>query len=171
MRMPQLRRAAVLTLTAATLATSTACFGSFNTTRKVWMFNRDASKAKFVRELLFLGMNVVPVYGVASLFDAIAANAIEFWTGENPIKMASRTSLDGKTVIQTSVSETNGLRTMVVKGFDHDSLAWTTTMNAVPGSDLVNFKTVFSSGRIVSRVVGVDRAGNPYLISNSDNSP
>jgi hypothetical protein len=165
------RRTVALTLAAITLVTTSGCFGSFNATRKMWTFNRDASKDKFVRELLFLGMNVVPVYGIAAFVDVIGANAVEFWTGKNPIEMASRTRIDGKTSVESVVTEKDGLRAMEVKGFENDHLAWTTTMNAVRGTDLMEFKTVFATGRIVSRVIAVDRAGNPYLISNSDNSP
>ena len=170
MKIP-LRRTVALTIAAVTMATTSGCFGSFNATRKMWTFNRDASKNKFVQELVFLGMNVVPVYGIAAFVDVIGANAVEFWTGTNPITMAGRTRIDGKTSVESAVTEKNGVRTMEVKGFENDHLAWTTTMNAVRGTDLMEFKTVFATGRIVSRVIALDKAGNPYLISNSDNSP
>jgi hypothetical protein len=170
MRFSSVRRTAVLTFTAFTLALSSACFGSFNATRKLWMFNRDVSKNKFAQEAVFLGMVILPVYGIGALVDVVGGNLVEFWTGENPIKMAS-TRIDEKHVVQGVIQVKNGERTMVIKGFEADSLQWTTTAKPVPNTDQMAFTTVFSSGRVVQRVVGVDAAGNPYLVSNNDRSP
>src|SRR5262249_8925874 len=64
MRLVTFRRTALLTLTAATVLGTSGCFGSFNLTRKLYGFNKDVSKDKFVRELVFLGLNIVPIYGV-----------------------------------------------------------------------------------------------------------
>jgi hypothetical protein len=61
-----------------------ACFGPFRATRGVWKFNDDISSNKFVDELVFLAMVIIPVYELASLGDAIIFNSIEFWTGTNP---------------------------------------------------------------------------------------
>ena len=54
------------------------------------MFNRISSwnqsiGTKFVNELVFLALNIVPVYGVAYLADALVINSIEFWSGTNPM--------------------------------------------------------------------------------------
>ena len=65
------------------LSTS-GCFGTFELTRKVYRFNQDVSPNKWVRELVFLVLAIVPVYGLAMFIDAIAVNLIEFWTGRNP---------------------------------------------------------------------------------------
>ena len=168
MRLSHLRRAAVLTLVAATMATSSACFGSFNATRKLWMFNRDVSKNKFAQEVVFLAMNIVPVYGVGAFLDAVVFNTVEFWSGKNPIEMASRTQIDGRHVVETVVTEKNGDRKLVIKGYESGNLSWTTTMSAAPGTDRMEFKTVFANGRVVDRVVGVDQSGSPYLVSSHD---
>jgi hypothetical protein len=170
MRLSPARRTVLLALMGCALATSSACFGSFNVTRKVWMFNRDLSKNKFVQEIAFIGMNIIPVYGVAGFIDVIGANLVEFWTGKNPVTMAS-VRLDGRHVVQSTITGTDGQRTMVIRGLDADSLSWTTTAKFVPNTDYLSFTTVFSNGRTVSRVVGLDAAGNPYLVSNDDKSP
>ncbi len=68
---------------AALLFAQTACFGSFGLTVKVWEFNRSVG-SKWVQEILFLAMVIIPVYEVASLVDAIVLNTAEFWTGNNP---------------------------------------------------------------------------------------
>ena len=169
MKMSQLRRAAVLTVTAASLAVTSACFGSFNATRSLWKFNRDVSKNKFAQEVVFLALNIVPVYGVVGLVDAVALNTVEFWTGKNPMTVTQR--LDGKHVVQTVIQDKDGQRTMVIKAFDGKALDFTTTAKMLPGTDEMSFTTIFANGRTVSRVIGVDNAGKAYVVSNSDSSP
>lgn len=66
------------------LATA-GCFGNFALTRKVYDYNKEVSSDKWVRWLVFLVLNVIPVYAFATLFDAVLANSIEFWSGENPV--------------------------------------------------------------------------------------
>ncbi len=82
------RRVGVLVLAASLLASSTGCFGGFGLTRNVHKFNREVSPDKWVQELVFLGFVIIPVYGIATLADAIIFNSIEFWTGESPISDA-----------------------------------------------------------------------------------
>lgn len=60
------------------------CYGSFALTKKVHSWNGEVSPNKFVQWLVFLGLNVVPVYGVAVAVDALIVNTVEFWTGDNP---------------------------------------------------------------------------------------
>ena len=66
------------------LATS-GCFGGFELTKKVYRFNKQVSPDKWVRELMFLVLVIVPVYGFSTLIDGVILNSIEFWTGRNPI--------------------------------------------------------------------------------------
>lgn len=61
-----------------------SCIGSFALTSKVKDWN-DNIGSKFVNELVFLGMCIVPVYPVVVLADAIVLNSIEFWSGETPV--------------------------------------------------------------------------------------
>ena len=44
------------------------------------------SENRWVNEAVFLGMNIIPVYGVCLFADYIVLNSIEWWTGENPVK-------------------------------------------------------------------------------------
>lgn len=64
---------------------SAGCTGSFMLTKKVYNFHRG-QEGKWMDELFFLGTVVLPVYGLATLGDAIIFNSIEFWTDENPIE-------------------------------------------------------------------------------------
>lgn len=66
------------------LSFTTGCTGSFNMTRKVYDFHRSQDN-KWTDEIVFLIVAILPVYGLATLGDAVIFNTIEFWTGENPV--------------------------------------------------------------------------------------
>ncbi len=65
--------------------TTTACFGTFPIARKVYHWNASVHSDKWVRWLIFLGLNIVPVYAGAAIFDMVFSNSVEFWTGRNPM--------------------------------------------------------------------------------------
>jgi len=69
------------------MISQTGCFGEFGLTRKVYEFNQGVG-GKFLNQLLFWGMCIIPVYEVAGIIDVLILNTIEFWTGSNPIAMA-----------------------------------------------------------------------------------
>ena len=74
------------------LTASTACYGPFNMTRNVYNWNGNIKgsnevNAKWMREIVFFGMIVIPVYMFSALLDAFIFNAIQFWTGDNPLKL------------------------------------------------------------------------------------
>ena len=76
-----------LTLALAVGLTSfQGCIGNFVVTKKILNWNQRLS-SKWVNELVFLLMVIIPVYGVAILIDGIVLNSIEFWTGSNPMAM------------------------------------------------------------------------------------
>lgn len=61
-----------------------SCVGSFGLHNKLSTWNQNIGN-KFVNELVFLVLNIIPAYGVCYLADAIVINSIEFWTGSNPM--------------------------------------------------------------------------------------
>jgi hypothetical protein len=65
--------------------TTTGCFGGFELTKKVYRFNKGVSPDKWIREIVFLVLVIVPIYEIASLVDAVVLNSLEFWTGKNPV--------------------------------------------------------------------------------------
>lgn len=76
-------------LTLATLVLSgsllfSSCVGSFGLFNRLSSWNKGVGN-KFVNELVFLAFNIVPVYGIAYLADALVINSIEFWSGSNPM--------------------------------------------------------------------------------------
>ncbi len=84
-----------------------SCIGSFNLTRSVYDWNKSVGD-KFVNELVFLALNIVPVYGISVFVDAVVLNSIEFWTNENPMAMKEGdksekiVEIDGKSYQLTS---------------------------------------------------------------------
>lgn len=68
---------------------ASGCYGPFLLTRKVWKFNGEVSDNKWVVEVAFLVMNIVPIYYVAGMADSLIFNSLEFWTGNNPMASAS----------------------------------------------------------------------------------
>jgi hypothetical protein len=68
---------------AVMMASMGGCYGSFELVKKVYKFNGTLGN-KFVNELGFLVMTIVPVYSVAGFIDVVVLNSIEFWSGKNP---------------------------------------------------------------------------------------
>ncbi|MCM1031386.1 MAG: DUF3332 domain-containing protein [Oscillibacter sp.] len=76
-----------IVLIAAMGALMSGCYGSFALTSKLHRWNGEVSNSKFVNELVFLGLCILPAYELACLGDALIFNSIEFWGGNNPIAM------------------------------------------------------------------------------------
>lgn len=72
-------------LGATTLLSS--CIGSFSLTNKVLDWNKTIGD-KFVNEVVFVAMSIVPIYQLSIFADAVIFNSLEFWTGENPVVKA-----------------------------------------------------------------------------------
>ncbi len=68
------------------------CIGGRNgfvVTQKLYTWNKGVTKNKFVNEVIFLVLNIIPVYTVcAVLVDGIVLNSVDFWSGSNPLAMA-----------------------------------------------------------------------------------
>lgn len=87
---------------------STACYGPFNLTKNVYRWNSNVKGSgqvndKWMKEIVFFGMLIVPAYMFSALLDTFIFNSMHFWTGESPIKESDLGS-DGTKV--ATVSET-----------------------------------------------------------------
>jgi hypothetical protein len=171
MRLSQFRRAAVLTLSAGALVGTSGCFGSFNMTRKLYGFNKTVSKDKFVQELVFLGLNVVPIYGIAGFIDVVVGNTVEFWTGTNPIDMSSTIQVDSTTSVKRVMVEKDGVQTMTLIVFKSDRLVGTTTVKHVVGANQVTFVTLLADGRTESHVATLGLDGKAFVSSAAYANP
>jgi hypothetical protein len=104
-----LRRASsaiALALCLSTASLTLSCYGRFPLTKAVYNFNGDVSDDKVVRSVLMWAFIILPVYGVATLGDALIFNLIEFWTGET-MTVASASGHDG---VEVSLAPANGGR-------------------------------------------------------------
>ena len=73
-------------LLAAVLLFSSGCYGPFLLTRKIHKWNGEISENKWVVEAAFVVCAWLPIYGIATLADAVIFNSVEFWTGKNPLE-------------------------------------------------------------------------------------
>ena len=82
MKKSNLNLAATVLICGAFLFSS--CIGSFALHRKVVDWNQGIG-SKFINELVFLAFNIIPVYPLCYMADALVLNSIEFWSGSNPM--------------------------------------------------------------------------------------
>jgi len=97
-----LRKRIVAAIVAGSFLTvTTACYGPFNLTRNVYHWNSNIKggsevNEKWMKEFVFFGMIIIPVYMFSALLDAFIFNSIQFWSGNNPVK-ATDAGGDGAT--------------------------------------------------------------------------
>lgn len=143
----------------AFLPAAGGCFGSFNLTRKVYQFNKSVSPDKWLRWLMFLALNIMPVYPFASLVDIFFANAWEFWSGANPVTA----SLEPQTVVGPNgevaslIPVENGARIVVT---EPSGAVHVTTLLREEGGAVAAYD---EEGRLVARLVGL-ATGEPRLV-------
>ncbi len=88
--MKKFKIAVAAVLLAASSMAFTSCVGSFAAFHKVQTWNQSVGD-KWVNELVFICLNIIPVYEVAFALDAVVLNTIEFWTGSNPMQAYEKT--------------------------------------------------------------------------------
>ena len=87
-----LRKTVAIAVLASFMSVTSAGYGPFNLTRNVYHWNNEIKGSgevneKWMKEIVFFGMIIIPVYMFSALLDAFIFNAIQFWTGDNPIKL------------------------------------------------------------------------------------
>ncbi|SIP95826.1 DUF3332 domain-containing protein [Maribacter ulvicola] len=114
-----MKKSIICVAMASTLLFS-SCLGSFSAFNNLKDWNQGVSESKFVNNLVFWGLNIIPVYGLFFIGDAIIFNVIEFWSGSSPIAMKegeSETQMverDGNTFEMTATK--NRMQVTVVDG-------------------------------------------------------
>ncbi len=86
----KMRRGIAAGLILVMLMLSTGCYGYFPLTRTVYRVNgeiggtvgADTTQRRVLQSIVMWVFLIIPVYGVASLVDALVMNVIEFWTGD-----------------------------------------------------------------------------------------
>ena len=122
MRKKHLIIATVVALSASMMMQS--CIGSFALFNKVKNWN-DHVGDKFVNELVFAAMWILPVYELSFVADLFILNTIEFWSGSNPA-LAQTQVIDGKDAKYLVASNVNGytitnMKTKQVTRFDFNA--------------------------------------------------
>ncbi|WP_070966568.1 DUF3332 family protein [Vibrio sonorensis] len=82
-------------ITAMGITSLTGCMGQMATTGMVSKFNLEVVDNRYAREGMFILLS--PAYGIAGAADLFIVNAIEFWTGTNPISGKSPAVVDTPT--------------------------------------------------------------------------
>src|SRR5262249_22520002 len=84
--MKKLIHSAVATFALTACLGTTSCIGPNNLYNGIASWNSRLAESKFVNELVFLGLYIIPVYPLALFGDLILFNSVEFWSGKNWIK-------------------------------------------------------------------------------------
>lgn len=126
-------------LTAVMLIASlllSSCIGPFRLTNNIKDWNEGVSRSKFVNELLFVALHIVPVYPLATFADAIVLNSIHFWTGKNVVADTGTTktieNAQGQQVLVTSTEQgytiSNGEQDLNLV-YDEEERIWSAQCN------------------------------------------
>ena len=89
------------------------CYGRFQLVRSLYTWNGKVGN-KFVNELVFLAMYIIPVYAIAGFVDMVILNSVEFWTGKNP--MLSKVITQGDKTVAMNYDKASGI--VSVKVYD-----------------------------------------------------
>ena len=158
---------------------STSCLGSYSAFNNLKDWNQDVTGNKFVNNAIFWGLNIIPVYGLFLLGDMVIFNAIEFWTGNNPIAMAEGetetqiANINGKKVEMTATK--NNFKIEVLSGDDKGKiveLVYTpedSSWNAKDGERLIKLASLEDGFLMVhtpNKVIQLD-ANQPTDINQS----
>jgi hypothetical protein len=147
--------------------TTSGCFGGFNLTRKVHRFNRDVSPDKWVQELVFLGLVIVPVYSFATLIDALIVNSIQFWTGRNPVTVGKEPAVKvvdrGDTTLVQTMAATPEAKTMTVDEYHRGTLVKTVVMRHEVGQPSITTEVRYPDGRVETHVTTLETDGSALV--------
>jgi len=76
-------------------AVLTSCIGPFHMTGRLLEWNKNLH-CKFVNELVFVALWILPVYEVSILLDAVVLNTIDFWSAPGAPGFGSTQKVKGK---------------------------------------------------------------------------
>lgn len=65
----------------------TSCLGRFAAFNGLREWNQNVTDSKFLNNLIFWGLWILPVYEIFVVGDLFIFNVLQFWTGNNPASM------------------------------------------------------------------------------------
>lgn len=142
-----------LSVTAIALASTflfSSCIGSFNLSKKVLAWNQTID-SKFVNELVFFALWIVPVYEVCLLADILVINSIEFWSGENPVEAGIVKKVQGENGVYTVETLENGYKIQNEEGQQMNLVydKGTNTWNAVADGKTTKLVKIENDGQAI----------------------
>ena len=136
-----------------------SCIGSFGLHSKLLNWNQGIGN-KFVNELVFLAFNIIPVYGVCYLADALVINSIEFWSGSNPMASVGD-------VKKVKGENGNYLVETLENGYSITKEGETASMELIYDKDLNTWNVVADGGS--TELLQMNNAGTaPMTLSNGE---
>lgn len=143
-----------------------SCIGSFGLWNNLKEWNEGLGQ-KFVNEIVFMALHLIPVYEVAYIADVLVLNSIEFWTGTNPLADVGRvktvkgedgeylvkTNIDGYTIIK--IGEEDTPLNLV---YNRDNRTWNAVTN---GGNVFELITMNEDGTVTFKQAD----GTPMTIS------
>jgi hypothetical protein len=153
---------------------STGCLGRFAAFNKLSDWNQKVTDDKFLNEIIFLAFNIVPVYGVALLADAIVFNSIEFWGGKNPMMSEGnhqKVVESGDLKVVQNFRQNGGLKTMEARFYLKDRPVNTLTLSKRMESDEFAGEVVASDGIVKSFTIRADEEGLIVTRYNQEGQP
>lgn len=164
-----------LLLTATIVLSS--CIGSFRLTNNIKDWNEGLGN-KFVNELVFIALHIVPVYEIAMLVDGVVLNSIEFWTGNNLVAEPGETKIvknsQGQdvqvTALENGYTISNGDTAMNFL-FNAENQVWSAEYNNQV-TDLVklngdNTAQLYVDGDIVNVTLDAQGVGYAQMLLNN----
>lgn len=164
-----------LLLTATIVLSS--CIGSFRLTNNIKDWNEGLGN-KFVNELVFIALHIVPVYEIAMLVDGVVLNSIEFWTGNNLVAEPGETKIvknsQGQdvqvTALENGYTISNGDTAMNLL-FNAENQVWSAEYNNQV-TDLVklngdNTAQLYVDGDIVNVTLDAQGVGYAQMLLNN----
>ena len=140
--MKKLVTSGLLILSILFTSTLSSCLGSFKAALGLKDWNSSISDNKYINNLVFWALVIIPVYGLFLFGDAIIFNVIEFWTGSNPLGMKAgeaetqQITYKGKSYLMTASQnkmkladlDGNAISELV---YDANDKSWTMNSNGV----------------------------------------
>lgn len=162
----------VVTLTTAAIISGvlfSSCIGSFSLSNKLLAWNQTIDN-KFVNEVVFVALWIVPVYEISMLADILVLNSIEFWSGENPVQAGIVKQVQGENAIYTVETLENGYHIENEKG-DEMNLVYdkaTNTWSATTDKESVKLVTIVDEDHAIvylpnGNTMPVDLSANGVL--------
>ncbi len=148
---------------------SSGCLGRFAAFNKLSNWNQKVTPDKFVNEVVFLALVIVPVYEIALLADAIVLNSIEFWTGKNPMMAEGdpqKIVRSGEHQVVQTFHQNQEIKMMVTQYYTQGRLDQTVTLSQRADSPEFNGVVKTSDGRTENFVIRAEETN--ILLTRSD---